>query len=93
MKWLRILSLLLMWAVSAGAEEFFENQDRDPAAILNPSPRKRAYPGGADEGDLVVQNRLPEAALKTDQRSLQRGVYKALFNHELKDERQETPEE
>ena len=52
-----------------------------------------AYPGGVDEEDLQVQKRLPDAELKTDFRTVQRGVYKTLYNQELKDERTEPVEE
>ena len=68
-------------------------QERDPSAINPTSPSKRTYPGGMDEDDLQVQARIPDAAMKTDARTLQRDVYKVLFNQELKDERQEAVEE
>lgn len=95
-KWLLILCL---WGGTAMAEDFLnepepEFVDRDPAAVNTmPSLVKRNYPGGADEEDLRVQPSLPEAALKTDARSLQREVYKALYNQELKDDRQDAVEE
>lgn len=66
---------------------------RDPAAVPQALTAKRSYPGGADEEDLRVQTALPEAALKTDTRSVQREVYKALYNQELKDERHDPVEE
>lgn len=99
-KWLLILSL---WGGTAMAEDFLseagagpeaEAVERDPA-MMNPMPSltKRNYPGGADEEDLRVQANLPEAPLKTDARSLQREVYKALYNQELKDDRQDAVEE
>ncbi len=69
-----------------------ESVDRDPAAIP-PRPTKRGYLGGADEDDLRVQNQIPEALVRTDARTLQREVYKNLYNQELKDDRQEVVEE
>lgn len=66
--------------------------DRDPAAI-GIAAKKRTYPGGGDEEDLRVLAALPEAAMKTDSRSLQREVYKQLFNQELKEDRQDEVEE
>ncbi len=66
---------------------------RDPAAVPPTLNTKRSYPGGADEEDLRVQAALPEAALKTDARSVQREVYKALYNQELKDDRHDPVEE
>lgn len=66
--------------------------DRDPAAVQLPAKR-RVLPGGADEEPLTVQPTLPEAATKTDARTLQRDVYKQLFNQELKEERQDEAEE
>lgn len=81
------LSLASAWAEDEGASEV----ERDPAATINSS--KRTYPGGADEEDLRIQAQLPEAALKTDARSIQKDVYRNMFNQELKEERQEAVEE
>jgi hypothetical protein len=47
--------------------------------------RKRLYPGGRDEEDLKVLAALPEATRKTDERAIQKEVYKGLFNQELSD--------
>ena len=65
---------------------------RDPSALVIP-PRKRAYPGGADEEDLRVQPALADAEIKMDSRTLQRDVYKSVFNQELKEERHDDAEE
>jgi len=88
-----ILSSLL--AGTAAAEDFLSEPEpeREPAALASTFSNKRTYPGGADEEDLRVQAALPEAALRTDARSIQRDVYKALFNQELKDDRQDAVEE
>ncbi len=90
---LLFLGLLAIANFSAFAEDIKDDVDRDPASTMLAPAGKRTYPGGGDEEDLQVQNRIPEAALKTDPRSLQREVYKGLYNQELKDERQETVEE
>ncbi len=103
---MRLILLSVFFVVtSAFAEEDFlatpnvSNADanveqREPATALPQLvPNKRHYAGGADEEDLQVQTQLPEAALHTDSRSLQREVYKSLYNEELKDERQEAVEE
>lgn len=45
--------------------------------------RKRLYPGGRDEEDLKVLAALPEAIRKTDERVLQKDVYKNVFNQVL----------
>lgn len=66
---------------------------RGPASTSQSLTTKRAYPGGADEEDLRVQPTLPEAALKTDTRSVQREVFKSLYNQELKDDRHDPVEE
>ena len=88
------MGLSVAFALSAFAEdELIDPNDREPAAISPNISSKRTYPGGADEEDLTVQSRLPEAGLKTDARSLQRGVYRALYNQEMKEERAETVEE
>lgn len=64
-----------------------QEPDRDPASLSLPSAAtKRTYPGGADEEDLKVLASLPEAAVRTDARSIQKEVFKTLYNQELKDE-------
>jgi hypothetical protein len=94
---MKIVALLmtLFFAGVLHAEDAIETTapDRDPANMNMISASKRTYPGGGDEEDLLVQNHLPEAALKTDARTLQRGVYKTLYNQEMKDERTENVEE
>lgn len=87
-----IVFAILFVSAFAMADEYTD-QDRDPAAVNPTSASRRSYPGGADEEDLQVQPRLPEAALKTDYRSIQKGVYKQLFNQELKDSATEAVEE
>jgi hypothetical protein len=74
----------------ASAEEMVEF-DREPAAVTKPG--KRSYPGGQDEEDLRVLATVPDASLKTDSRSVQREVYRNLYNQELKEEHPETLEE
>jgi hypothetical protein len=81
-----ILAALILFGWFAAAEDVLE-MDRDPASLVLPSnAAKRTYPGGADEDDLKVQNSLPEAALRTDARGIQKEVYKTLYNQDLKDE-------
>jgi hypothetical protein len=80
-------------AVETGASDIEFDMGRDPAAVPSTLNSKRSYPGGADEEDLRVLPALPEAALKTDSRSVQREVYKALYNQELKDDRHDHVEE
>lgn len=46
---------------------------------------KRLYPGGADEEDLEVVERITEADIKVSRSSVEREVYKELFNEELKE--------
>ena len=41
--------------------------------------RQRSYPGGADEGDLQVQNSLPVPYSKLKAKKIQEGVYKELL--------------
>ncbi len=87
--------LVLVVSGAAGADDLIDlsaEAGRDPSAVKVFSG-KRAYPGGADEDDLQVQAKIPEALLKTDARSVQREVYKDLYNQEMKEERQETVEE
>lgn len=88
-----IVSLICVGS-AAYAEDFAPVQeiDRDPAALAVPL-KKRGYPGGADEEDLRVMAVLPEAALKTDSRTLQRDVYKQMYNQDLKEERHDEVEE
>ena len=89
--------LLCLTAAPIWAEDFLgevvsTELDREPAATA-PISAKRSYPGGIDEEDLRVQPYLPEASLKADARSVQREVYKALYNQELKDDRHDPVEE
>lgn len=92
-KWLLALGLVI--STHAYAEDFLSEPEpeREPAALAPALSVKRTYPGGADEEDLQVQTAIPEAAQRTDARSLQREVFKALYNQELKDERQDAVEE
>lgn len=92
-KWLLALGLVI--SAHSQAEDFLgeAEPEREPAAVAPAMSTKRTYPGGADEEDLQVQTAVPEAALRTDARSLQREVFKALYNQELKDERQDAVEE
>ena len=91
-----MLALLSFWVFagySAMGQELIDANERIPASITPASASKRTYVGGGDEEDLQVQARLPEAGLKTDARSVQRGVFKTLYNEEMKEERQENVEE
>ena len=54
--------------------------------------RKRLYPGGRDEEEIKVLVALPEYSRKTDDKSIQKEIYKNLFNQELKDDTQEPQE-
>lgn len=93
-KWMLALGLI---GSIATAEDFLSESEpepeREPAALPSSLNIKRSYPGGADEEDLQVQTAIPEAAMHTDARSLQREVFKALFNKELKDDREDAVEE
>jgi hypothetical protein len=86
---------LILSAHMAMADDFLSEPEpeREPAAVSTGLAVKRNYPGGADEEDLQVQAAIPEAAQHTDARTLQREVYKALYNQELKDDRQDAVEE
>lgn len=83
---LRILLLSLTLACGAGYAA-------DMGESGTPAVNKRTYPGGADEEDLRVLQSLPEAALKTDTRRIQKDVFKTLYNQELKDESTDAVEE
>lgn len=89
---MRLLIILgLSLSLNAFAADELVDLDREPAAVTPAS--KRAYPGGLDEEDLRVQTTLPEASLRTDSRSVQREVYRSLYNQELKEDRPEPIEE
>ena len=91
---MKLLIAMLMMSFQGQAQDMeFQSFDRDPAAIQRSSTAKRTYPGGADEEDLRVQARLPEAVQKGEARSIQKDVYKTLFNKELKDEGESVVEE
>lgn len=85
---------LSLWAQDLGpgpGSDGTADFDREPATVI--PQKKRNYPGAADEEDLRVQAALPEAAMRIDSRTLQREVYKQLFNQELKEETQNDLEE
>ena len=89
---MRLLVLFsLVFSSAAFAADELVDMDREPASITPAS--KRAYPGGADEEDLQIQATLPEASLRTDSRSVQREVYKSLYNQDLKEDHPEPIEE
>lgn len=89
-----ILGALVWFSLSAFADdELIDGSDREPAAVAPINVNKRTYPGGQDEEDLQVQGHLPSAGLKTNARGLQRGVYKNLYNQEMKEERSQAVEE
>lgn len=76
---------------SASAEVDPAAVERDPAAAL---PKKeRNYPGGSEEEDLRVSPTLPEAPIKTDARTVQRDVYRALYKEELKNDHDDAADE
>lgn len=89
---LLVLALAVTSATAQEEDLLPAEVDRDPAAVQLPI-KKKNYPGAVDEEPLQVQAALPEAAIKTDARSLQRDVYKQLFNQELKEERHDEAEE
>ncbi len=92
--WMLVMGLAMNTFFSSAAMAQLHEEldaDREPAAVS--SSLRRTYPGGGDEEDLRVMPSLPEAPLKTDQRSLQKEVYKALYKQELKDDHQDTMEE
>lgn len=82
-----IFLVSLLFTVVPALAEDMPDAEREPASFALPSSSaKRTYPGGADEEDLKVQSALPEAALRTDARGIQKEVFKTLYNQELKDE-------
>ena len=96
MNWKLLLAMtMVLGARSVFAQDALSDPEpeRDPAAVSQSLNVKRNYPGGLDEEDLQVQASIPEAALHTDSRTLQREVYKSLYNQELKDDRQDAVEE
>ena len=89
-----VLLFSLIFSFGAMAAELDEEVGIDPEQPTAAAPlKKKDYPGGADEEDLQVQDRLPEAMAKTDSHSIQKDVYKALYNEEMKSQSPESPEE
>ncbi|NJL72347.1 MAG: hypothetical protein HC888_12605 [Candidatus Competibacteraceae bacterium] len=88
-----LASLFLLLGGAAGAQQDGGDFEREPSAVGVTASKKRTFPGGADEEDLRVQTNLPDAAIRTDARTLQRDVYRSLYNQELKDDRQDAVEE
>jgi hypothetical protein len=76
--------MALVFSFAAGALEDGQEFDRDPASTFTPVI-KRAYPGSADEEELKVLPAVQDVPLKADARSIQKEVFKTLYNQELKD--------
>lgn len=53
----------------------------------------QGYPGAEDENELQIQAALPETLLRVDSRSLQRKVFKDLYNQDLGDTTHEESQE
>ncbi len=92
-KLILILSFLA-WSGMAAAEDFLSEPEpeREPASVA-PLSVKKTYPGSQDEEDLRVQTTLPEASMRADTRGMQREIFKALYNQELKEEHRDEVEE
>ncbi len=88
MNWLA-LCVMIVFGAPTFASEISPNLT--PATEIERA-RKRLYPGGRDEEDLKVLASLPEAPRKTDTRSIQKEVYKNLFDQDLKDDEGESSE-
>lgn len=75
-----VIFVLALFGMAAAASEL--SAPMTPLSEIE-RVRKRLYPGGRDEEDLKVLVALPEAMRKTDERVLQKEVYKNLFNQDL----------
>lgn len=73
---LRTFSCLLLTLIGfrAGAAEI----GPQPDAATVERARKRLYPGGRDEEDLRVLNRVPEASLKSDRAAVREQVLRSM---------------
>ena len=87
-----LLGATLSLSFFARAQENVDSTDdsRKPAAA---TPSRPQYPGSQDEDELKVQERLPEAKVKLNSYTVQRQVYKKLYNQEQKDDAPETVNE
>lgn len=69
------------------------DQLSDKELVLQEKARKRLYPGGRDEEDLIVHPQAIIARRKLNRREVEKEVYKQLFNEELKGDAESSAEE
>jgi hypothetical protein len=86
-----VCGLILACAAYAQEDDGNLDFDREPASVQTSA--KRTCANCQDEEELRVLAALPEAPLKTNARSVQKEVFKALYNKELKDAAAEAVEE
>lgn len=77
-----LFTLFILFSLNAGADL---TSPTTPIAEIERA-RKRLYNGGRDEEDLKVLGALPEFIRRTDERVIQKDVYKSLFNQDLVDD-------
>ncbi len=68
-------------AWSQSLDVFDEESVREPSSLVIPGAR--SYPGGSDEDELQVQASLPDVDIRVDARTLQRKVFKELYNQDM----------
>ncbi len=85
-KWSTVLTVLLILPTLGHAEIINRAVDQlsEKEMALQEKARKRLYPGGRDEEDLIVHPQAIIARRKLNRREVEKEVYKQLFNEELK---------
>ena len=92
-----VFVVLAAWSVAAqtesgeGSETWDDGAAREPSSLI--APTERNYPGGRDEDELRVQNTVPEAPIRLDARTVQRKVYKEIYNQDLGESHEDSQED
>ena len=84
-----IFALLILSPLSWALEQ----PTGTPAEDLSEKAANRQYPGGAEQGDLKVQESLPTALLKVNKSDVQKEVYEEMFAEESKTKESTTESE
>lgn len=84
--WHAVVLFLFLVPSIGQAEVLNRNADQlsEKEMVLQEKARKRLYPGGRDEEDLIVHPQAIVAQRKLNRREVEKEVYKQLFNEELK---------
>lgn len=79
-----LMSLVLVPVFATAEMNQSVDQMSEKEMVIQEKARKRLYPGGRDESDLIIHPQAIIASRKLHRREVEKEVYKQLFNEELK---------